>query len=42
MQVVTFGDWLKIDREEVARGQAKGKPREKVVSVEEMLQIARS
>ena len=40
--MVTFADWLKIDREEVARGAARGKPRDKVVSVDEMLQIARS
>jgi hypothetical protein len=42
IQVVTFEDWLKIDREEVARGQAQGKPRDKVVSIQEMLEIARS
>lgn len=28
-QVVTFDDWLKIDKAEVERGQAQGKPREK-------------
>lgn len=33
---------MKIDAEEVARGAAAGKPREKVVSVEEMLKIARA
>ena len=35
-----FQDWEKIDRVEKARGESKGKPREKIVSVEEMLKIA--
>lgn len=40
LQVVTFQDWLKIDREEVERGQARGKPREKLVDVQELLSVA--
>jgi len=39
---VTFSDWEKIDGVEVSRGEAVGKPREKLLTVEEMLQVARS
>lgn len=39
---VTFVDWEKIDSVEVSRGEAVGKPREKLLTVEEMLQVARS
>ncbi|XP_056286329.1 NADPH:adrenodoxin oxidoreductase, mitochondrial [Pseudoliparis swirei] len=39
---VTFSDWEKIDSVEVSRGEAVGKPREKLLTVEEMLQVARS
>ncbi|TNN48349.1 NADPH:adrenodoxin oxidoreductase, mitochondrial [Liparis tanakae] len=39
---VTFSDWEKIDGVEVSRGKAVGKPREKMLTVEEMLQVARS
>jgi len=34
---VTFEDWKVIDNKEVEKGQALGKPREKFVTVEEML-----
>ncbi len=37
VRVVSFQDWQKIDASEVERGQKIGKPREKYVSVEEML-----
>ncbi|KAI9529386.1 hypothetical protein NQZ68_011091 [Dissostichus eleginoides] len=37
---VTFSEWEKIDSEEVRRGAAIGKPREKLLTVEEMLQVA--
>jgi adrenodoxin-NADP+ reductase len=37
---VDFPGWRRVDAEEVRRGQAAGKLREKVTSVEEMLQIA--
>lgn len=37
VQVVSYADWLAIDREEVARGAACGKPREKFTRREEML-----
>ncbi|XP_075949334.1 NADPH:adrenodoxin oxidoreductase, mitochondrial isoform X1 [Anarhichas minor] len=39
---VTFSDWEKIDGVETRRGEAVGKPREKLLTVEEMLQVARS
>ncbi|XP_029312999.1 NADPH:adrenodoxin oxidoreductase, mitochondrial isoform X2 [Cottoperca gobio] len=38
---VTFSDWEKIDSVETRRGEASGKPREKLLTVEEMLQEAR-
>ena len=34
---IDFGDWQKIDAAEVARGEPKGKPREKFTRREEML-----
>ncbi|TSL04198.1 NADPH:adrenodoxin oxidoreductase, mitochondrial [Bagarius yarrelli] len=37
---VSFSEWEKINSEEVRRGEALGKPREKVLDVEEMLKIA--
>ncbi|XP_068769524.1 NADPH:adrenodoxin oxidoreductase, mitochondrial isoform X2 [Struthio camelus] len=36
---VSFSDWEKIDAAEVTRGKAAGKPREKIVDPEEMLQL---
>ncbi|XP_068440073.1 NADPH:adrenodoxin oxidoreductase, mitochondrial isoform X1 [Clinocottus analis] len=39
---VTFPEWEKIDGVETRRGEAVGKPREKLLTVEEMLQVARS
>src|SRR6266536_5350787 len=38
-RVVTFADWLVIDRAEVERGAPKGKPREKFTRLEEMLRL---
>uniref|UniRef100_A0A8C4DTG9 NADPH:adrenodoxin oxidoreductase, mitochondrial n=1 Tax=Dicentrarchus labrax TaxID=13489 RepID=A0A8C4DTG9_DICLA len=38
---VIFSDWEKIDSVEMSRGEAAGKPREKLLTVEEMLQVAR-
>lgn len=38
---VLFSDWEKIDSVEMSRGEALGKPREKLLTVEEMLQVAR-
>ena len=37
VRIVSFEDWQKIDAAEVERGQASGKPREKYLTVEEML-----
>lgn len=37
---VLFSDWEKIDSVEASRGEAVGKPREKLLTVEEMLQVA--
>lgn len=42
VQVVSFGDWERVDAEEVKRGQALGKPRDKLTDVAEMLKIARA
>uniref|UniRef100_A0A7N4NIY9 NADPH:adrenodoxin oxidoreductase, mitochondrial n=1 Tax=Sarcophilus harrisii TaxID=9305 RepID=A0A7N4NIY9_SARHA len=39
VQPVSFKDWEKLDAEEVAQGQAVGKPREKLVDPQQMLQI---
>lgn len=39
---MSFSDWEKIDRVETRRGEARGKPREKILTVEEMLQVART
>uniref|UniRef100_A0A8C4DYU1 NADPH:adrenodoxin oxidoreductase, mitochondrial n=1 Tax=Dicentrarchus labrax TaxID=13489 RepID=A0A8C4DYU1_DICLA len=36
---VIFSDWEKIDSVEMSRGEAAGKPREKLLTVEEMLQV---
>ncbi|KAM9426570.1 NADPH:adrenodoxin oxidoreductase, mitochondrial [Pholidichthys leucotaenia] len=37
---VTFSDWEKIDHVETKRGESVGKPREKLLTVEELLQAA--
>ena len=42
VDVVTFEEWQKIDRAEVERGKAQGKLREKIVNVEDMLEVAKS
>lgn len=39
IKAVRFSDWQKIDAEEIRRGVAIGKPREKIVSVVEMLSL---
>lgn len=39
LPVVTWSDWQKIDKREVEHGKLSNKPREKVLSVEEMLKI---
>ncbi|XP_076227961.1 NADPH:adrenodoxin oxidoreductase, mitochondrial isoform X2 [Nomia melanderi] len=37
---VSYDDWKKIDRVECERGKKLGKPREKIVDINEMLEIA--
>lgn len=37
--VVSWNGWEKIDQEEVRRGSKSGKPREKIVNIEEMLKV---
>ncbi|XP_062136565.1 NADPH:adrenodoxin oxidoreductase, mitochondrial [Drosophila sulfurigaster albostrigata] len=38
--IVTWEGWQRIDKHETEAGKAKGKPREKIVSIPEMLRIA--
>jgi adrenodoxin-NADP+ reductase len=38
-QVVSWEDWEKLDREERRRGEGKGKLREKMTGVKEMLEV---
>jgi ferredoxin--NADP+ reductase len=38
-RAISYDDWRRIDAAEVARGKPLGKPREKFVSVEEMLAV---
>ncbi|XP_047105533.1 NADPH:adrenodoxin oxidoreductase, mitochondrial isoform X1 [Schistocerca piceifrons] len=40
IQTVSFAGWEAIDKEEKRRGAKHGKPREKILSVREMLEIA--
>lgn len=40
-EIVRFDEWEKIDRKEQERGKKHGKPREKIISTKEMLQIAK-
>ena len=42
VDVVTFSEWEKIDSLERSRGAERGKPREKIVDVQEMLTVAHS
>jgi hypothetical protein len=39
VRVVGYDDWRRIDAAEIERGAALGKPREKFVSVDEMLGV---
>ena len=41
MEPVTFSEWEAIDEEEKRVGEERGKPREKVVEFERMMQIAK-
>ena len=37
----SWEDWMKIDQEECRVGEERGKPREKVFKMEDMLSIAK-
>lgn len=39
VRVVTYDDWLKIDKVELERGASAGKPRDNFIHVEEMLSV---
>uniref|UniRef100_T1GC91 Uncharacterized protein n=1 Tax=Megaselia scalaris TaxID=36166 RepID=T1GC91_MEGSC len=40
LRAVTWDKWEKIDKAEIEAGKPKGKPREKIVDIEKMLEIA--
>jgi len=40
VRVIGYEDWKKINAAEIKRGRAVGKPREKFVTVQEMLEAA--
>ncbi|KAK7113077.1 NADPH:adrenodoxin oxidoreductase, mitochondrial-like isoform X2 [Littorina saxatilis] len=42
VKTVTFTDWEKIDQAEILLGEKAGKPREKIVSIKEMIRVASS
>jgi ferredoxin--NADP+ reductase len=42
IQVVTYDDWRRIDAAEIARGEANGKPREKLTTIPELLDAAKT
>jgi ferredoxin--NADP+ reductase len=39
VQVVSFDDWKRLDEVEVARGERRGAPRDKIAEVEAMLEV---
>jgi len=39
VRIVSWQDWRRIDAAEIERGKAKGKPREKFVTIDEMLAV---
>jgi ferredoxin--NADP+ reductase len=39
VQIVSFNDWKRLDDVEVARGERRGAPRDKIVDVETMLEV---
>ena len=39
VQIVSFSDWKRLDEVEVARGERRGAPRDKIVDVEAMLEV---
>ncbi len=40
VRAITFADWKKIDQIEIATGKKRGKPREKLTTIEELLAAA--
>ena len=41
-EVVTYPEWQNIDRSELQRGKAEGRPRVKYTDVSEMISVAKS
>jgi NADPH-dependent glutamate synthase beta subunit-like oxidoreductase len=41
VDAVTFADWQRLDRDEIARGETRGKCRHKYTSVETMMDAVR-
>jgi len=39
LQIVSFNDWKQLDEVEVARGERRDAPRDKIVDVEAMLEV---
>ncbi|XP_050393659.1 NADPH:adrenodoxin oxidoreductase, mitochondrial [Patella vulgata] len=42
VKVVNFMDWKQIDKAETQKGETVGKPREKIISIEEMIQATKT
>ncbi|HEU0282473.1 MAG TPA: NADP oxidoreductase, partial [Gallionella sp.] len=39
VRIVSFDDWKRLDDVEMARGERRGAPRDKIVDVETMLDV---
>ena len=39
VQIISFNDWKRLDGVEVARGERRGVPRDKMVDIEAMLAV---
>jgi hypothetical protein len=42
VRCVSYEDWKKLDEHETKLGLAKGKPREKILNIEKMLELTSS
>jgi len=42
IRCVSYNDWTKVDAHETNLGLAKGKPREKILHIEKMLELTSS
>jgi hypothetical protein len=40
VRAITFTDWKRIDQVEIAAGRKRGKPREKLTTIAELLEAA--